>query len=72
MTDKDDMIRRNIMDGDPFLNEAPSWRFKSPETEPYMPSQAPGECRGQQGDEACNCCMSHALPWCTGMCATKQ
>nr|7EKO_C Chain C, ATP-dependent Clp protease proteolytic subunit [Chlamydomonas reinhardtii]7EKO_E Chain E, ATP-dependent Clp protease proteolytic subunit [Chlamydomonas reinhardtii]7EKO_G Chain G, ATP-dependent Clp protease proteolytic subunit [Chlamydomonas reinhardtii]7EKQ_C Chain C, ATP-dependent Clp protease proteolytic subunit [Chlamydomonas reinhardtii]7EKQ_E Chain E, ATP-dependent Clp protease proteolytic subunit [Chlamydomonas reinhardtii]7EKQ_G Chain G, ATP-dependent Clp protease proteolyt len=42
VTDKDDMVKRNIMDGDPFLSETPSWRFKSPQTEPYMPSQAPG------------------------------
>ncbi|GIL70473.1 hypothetical protein Vretimale_3622 [Volvox reticuliferus] len=42
VTDRDDLIQRNIMDGDPFLSETPSWRFKKPETEPYMPSQAPG------------------------------
>ncbi|KAG2484223.1 hypothetical protein HYH03_016958 [Edaphochlamys debaryana] len=42
VTDKEDLIKRNIMDGDPFLSETPSWRFKSPEVEPYMPSQAPG------------------------------
>jgi len=42
VTDREDMAKRNIMDGDPFMATSPSWRFKSPETEPYMPSQAPG------------------------------
>jgi hypothetical protein len=42
VTDRDDMIQRNIMDGDPFLSESPSWRFRKPETEPYMPSQSAG------------------------------
>ncbi len=42
LTDRDDMVSRNIMDGDPFLAESPSWRFRSSEVEPYMPSQAPG------------------------------
>ncbi|PNH09610.1 ATP-dependent Clp protease proteolytic subunit 4, chloroplastic [Tetrabaena socialis] len=42
VTDRDDLVNRNIMDGDPFLAETPSWRFKQPQTEPYMPSQAPG------------------------------
>lgn len=40
--DMDDLTRRSIMDGDPFFGGNPSWRFKSRETEPYMPSQAPG------------------------------
>lgn len=35
----DDLVGRNIMDGDPFFGATPSWRFKSPETEPYVPSQ---------------------------------
>lgn len=42
VTDAEDLTRRSIMDGDPFLAETPSWRFKSPEVEPYTPSQAPG------------------------------
>ncbi len=43
MTDPNDLGRRNIMDGDPFMASSPSWRFKSPEVEPYMPSQSPGD-----------------------------
>ncbi len=43
MTDRDDLVRRNIMDGDPFMASTPSWRFRKSEVEPYMPSQAPGE-----------------------------
>ncbi|KAL6765535.1 Clp protease-domain-containing protein [Haematococcus lacustris] len=42
VTDYNDMNKRSIMDGDPFLVTTPSWRFRSVETEPYMPSQAPG------------------------------
>jgi len=42
VTDREDMAKRNIMDGDPFLASSPSWRFRAPETEPYMPAQAPG------------------------------
>ena len=42
VNDSEDLTRRNIMDGDPFMPETPSWRFKSPEVEPYMPSLAPG------------------------------
>lgn len=42
ITDINDLTKRNIMDGDPFLGPNPSWRFKSPQTEPYVPSQAPG------------------------------
>lgn len=42
VTDLDDLSKRNIMDGDPFMATNPSWRFKSPEVEPYMKSQAPG------------------------------
>lgn len=42
VTDREDLTKRNIMDGDPFISSSPSWRFKAPETEPYMPSQAPG------------------------------
>ena len=30
------------MDGDPFMATTASWRFRSPETEPYMRSQTPG------------------------------
>lgn len=40
--DLDDLVKRNIMDGDPFYGPTPSHRFKSRETEPYMPSQARG------------------------------
>lgn len=46
VTDREDMAKRNIMDGDPFLASSPSWRFRAPETEPYMPAQAPGACAG--------------------------
>lgn len=42
MTDRDDLARRNILDGDPFLATSPSWRFRKSEVEPYMPAQAPG------------------------------
>ncbi|KIZ02893.1 hypothetical protein MNEG_5069 [Monoraphidium neglectum] len=34
--------RRSILDGDSFLPESASWRFRAREMEPYMPSQAPG------------------------------
>ena len=43
VNDTNDLARRNIMDGDPFMATTPSWRFKSSEVEPYMPSQVPGE-----------------------------
>jgi len=43
VTDREDMAKRNIMDGDPFLVTTPSWRFRSAESEPYMPSQQPGQ-----------------------------
>ena len=42
MNDEGDLAKRNIMDGDPFMASTPSWRFRSPETEPYMRSQSPG------------------------------
>jgi len=42
VTDAADMTRRSVMDGDAFLPQTQSWRFRSPATEPYMPSQAPG------------------------------
>lgn len=42
VTDQEDLVRRNIMDGDPFMSTTPSWRFRKAEVEPYMPSQAPG------------------------------
>ena len=42
INDSDDLAKRSIMDGDPFLASNPSWRFKSPEVEPYMSSQAAG------------------------------
>lgn len=44
VADRDDLTRRNIMDGDPFMSTSSSWRFRRSEAEPYMPSQAPGEC----------------------------
>ena len=42
VNDEGDLARKNIMDGDPFMASSPSWRFRSPETEPYMRSQSPG------------------------------
>lgn len=42
VTDRDDLVKRNIMDGDPFMATTPSWRFRKAEVEPYMPAQAPG------------------------------
>eukprot|EP00877_Chromochloris_zofingiensis_P012979 jgi/Chrzof1/7935/Cz02g41250.t1 len=42
VTDKEDLAKRSVLDGDSFLPETASWRFKSRVTEPYMPSQAPG------------------------------
>ena len=42
VNDEGDLAKRSIMDGDPFMASSPSWRFKSPETEPYMRSQSPG------------------------------
>lgn len=42
VTDADDMTKRNVMDGDPFLASSPSWRFQKPEVEPYVQSQAAG------------------------------
>lgn len=42
VNDSDDLAKRSIMDGDPFLASNPSWRFKSPDVEPYMSSQAAG------------------------------
>jgi hypothetical protein len=35
--------KRSIMDGDAFLADSPSHRFRSRTSEPYMPSQAPGQ-----------------------------
>ena len=43
VTDFEDMTRRNVMDGDPFLSSSPSWRFSKPQVEPYVPSQAAGK-----------------------------
>lgn len=40
--DKEELSKRSVLDGDAFLPETQSWRFRKPETEPYMPSQAPG------------------------------
>jgi hypothetical protein len=41
--DATDLTRRNVLDGDAFLaGPSNSWRFASPETEPYMRSQRPG------------------------------
>ena len=42
VNDSDDLAKRSIMDGDPFMASNPSWRFKSPEVEPFMNSQKPG------------------------------
>ena len=42
MIDKEDLAKRNVLDGDPFIMNTPSWRFRKPQLEPYMPSQAPG------------------------------
>ena len=44
VSDRDDLAKRNIMDGDPFLVSAPSHRFRNLDVEPYMPSQAAGLC----------------------------
>ena len=40
--DRDDLTRRNIMDGDSFLAQSPSYRFAKPQIEPYMPNLAEG------------------------------
>jgi ATP-dependent Clp protease protease subunit len=43
VTDENDMAKRSVLDGDSFLPGAsPSWRFRSPEVEPYMTSQGKG------------------------------
>lgn len=43
VTDAEDMAKRSVLDGDAFLPGASgSWRFRSRETEPYMPSQGKG------------------------------
>ncbi len=42
VTDREDLTRRNILDGDPFVVTTPSWRFRKDQVEPYMPSLAPG------------------------------
>lgn len=40
--DRDDMAKRNIMDGDPFMASTPSYRFAKPEIEPYTPNLTEG------------------------------
>jgi hypothetical protein len=43
VTDADDLAKRSVLDGDAFLPSASgSWRFRSREVEPYMPSQGRG------------------------------
>eukprot|EP00879_Flechtneria_rotunda_P001985 GHRR01002160.1.p1 GENE.GHRR01002160.1~~GHRR01002160.1.p1 ORF type:complete len:370 (+),score=138.47 GHRR01002160.1:161-1270(+) len=43
VTDKEDLAKRSVLDGDSFMSgPSASWRFRSRETEPYMPSQAKG------------------------------
>lgn len=43
VTDESDMAKRSVLDGDSFLPGASaSWRFRSPEVEPYMNSQGRG------------------------------
>jgi hypothetical protein len=43
VTDENDMAKRSVLDGDSFLPGASaSWRFRSPEVEPYMSSQGKG------------------------------
>jgi hypothetical protein len=43
VTDENDMAKRSVLDGDSFLPGATaSWRFRSPEVEPYMSSQGKG------------------------------
>ncbi|MEW5317766.1 MAG: hypothetical protein WDW38_009039 [Sanguina aurantia] len=43
VTDLDDMVNKNVMDGDPFMMNTPSWRFNSPNVEPHTRSLAEGE-----------------------------
>mmetsp|Transcript_5380 Transcript_5380/g.14502 ORF Transcript_5380/g.14502 Transcript_5380/m.14502 type:complete len:372 (+) Transcript_5380:143-1258(+) len=40
--DRDDLAKRNIMDGDAFMAASPSYRFAKPETEPYTPNLVEG------------------------------
>jgi len=40
--DRDEMAKRNIMDGDSFMASTPSYRFTKPETEPYTPNLVEG------------------------------
>lgn len=42
VNDSRDVGKRSIMDGDSFLPDSGSWRFRQAETEPYMPSQVSG------------------------------
>ncbi|KAF6250713.1 Clp protease-domain-containing protein [Scenedesmus sp. NREL 46B-D3] len=43
VTDAQDLGKRSVMDGDAFMAQSsPSWRFRSRETEPFMPSQSKG------------------------------
>ncbi|WIA09671.1 hypothetical protein OEZ85_009057 [Tetradesmus obliquus] len=43
VTDANDLAKRSVMDGDAFMAaSSPSWRFRSRETEPFMPSQGKG------------------------------
>eukprot|EP00878_Enallax_costatus_P016090 GHUV01016871.1.p1 GENE.GHUV01016871.1~~GHUV01016871.1.p1 ORF type:complete len:188 (+),score=61.01 GHUV01016871.1:599-1162(+) len=43
VTDKNDLAKRSVLDGDSFLPAASaSWRFKSREVEPYTQSQQKG------------------------------
>ncbi len=61
ITDRDDMVRRNIRDGDPFMSTTPSWRFRKAEYEPYTPSLAPGGfMRGSRGMCTAHRCDTHA------------
>lgn len=47
--DRDDLAKRNVLDGDSFMGTSPSFRFSKPETEPYMPNLTEGACVGGGG-----------------------
>lgn len=64
VSEREDLTKRNIMDGDPFLaSGSPSWRFNKPETEPYMPSQAPGGWRKGMCMRVCVVCARGWGKW---------
>lgn len=42
LQDNEDLAKRSVLDGDPFMSPSSSWRFSKRELEPYLPSQAPG------------------------------